>query len=68
MTNPIAVPVRARATLVRVVEALLRSTARAPRATHSPLWIGRTSVTTTASASARPVRRLLITVIERVDT
>ena len=64
--NPPTVPATARTAVVLVATALLRSTESVPSTTHSPFWIGNTIVTTTASASAIPVRRLLITVTDPV--
>ena len=66
MENPMTVPVIARSPVVPVDSALLRNTDSAPSTTHKPFWIGKTRVTTTAKASARPLRRLLNTVIDPV--
>jgi hypothetical protein len=60
------VPTTARTAVVPVVTALLRSTDSAPSTTQGAFGTGKMKVTVTASASARPVRRLLSTVIERV--
>ena len=59
-------PTTARTTRVPVVSALLRSTDIAPSTTQKPCWTGNTWVTATASASPRPVRRLLRTTTDAV--
>ena len=59
------VPSTARSILVPVVSALLRSTDIAPSTTQKPCSTGNRWVIATASASPRPVRRLLRTATER---